>query len=81
MSSDAHLLRASRGVPRGLSCRSTSEDDREVVQRAGPIGAGGEVEVAELDNETRDRELIETFGLSEEIVARTPPDGEGFALG
>ena len=45
------------------------------------IGAGGEVEVAELDNETRDRELIETFGLSEEIVARTPPDGEGFALG
>lgn len=45
------------------------------------INAGGEVEVAEIDQETRDRELIETFGLSEEIVARTPPDGEGFALG
>ena len=45
------------------------------------INAGGDVEVDEIDHETRDRELIETFGLSEEIVARTPPDGEGFALG
>ena len=45
------------------------------------ISEGPTVEVAELDNETRDRELIETFGLSEEIVARTPPDSEGIALG
>jgi hypothetical protein len=45
------------------------------------IDEGGEVAVAELDRETRDKELVETFGLSEEIVARTPPDEEGFALG
>ncbi|MCY4666136.1 MAG: hypothetical protein OXC00_15880 [Acidimicrobiaceae bacterium] len=45
------------------------------------ISEGPTVEVAELDAETRDRELVETFGLSEEIVARVPPDEEGFALG
>ena len=45
------------------------------------IGPGGEVEVSELDHDTRNAALVETFGLSEEIVSRVPPDGEGFALG
>ena len=45
------------------------------------ISGSGEVEVSEIDMDARNQELIETFGLSEEIVSRVPPDGEGFALG
>ena len=45
------------------------------------ISGSGEVEVSEIDMDARNEALIETFGLSEQIVSRVPPDGEGFALG
>ena len=46
------------------------------------IDPPGEVEVRELDQATRDQLLVETFGLSEEIVERLPQDStDGLALG
>ena len=82
----AHRSEVSRGSSLfndALYIRRSVPDGVRTIGRGAliSIGPGGEVEVSELDHDTRNAALVETFGLSEEIVSRVPPDGEGFALG